>query len=302
VVMSVGGLLLGGPALRNDLALPLESLYRHRHGLPLLAIHLGLFAAFVWFSCQLPFDIPTVSELIIDNQRWLPTAWVLLGLGVVSYWVLFFLPAGLWSALVNHGLQMFVPSCLLAIGCVAAARFTWPLWTPLASVTMRGVFAVLTFFYSDAVFDRARQSVGTSHFEVTIGPLCSGFEGIGLGCFFLLNYFALFRSDLRFPAVLVLLPIAAVLMWLTNIGRIAGLIAIGDAGRPDIALGGFHSQAGWLLFLIVSFGLVGVSRHFSCFMTIPRWRTWCRSSSCSAPSSRPECSRPNSTGFIRSVS
>jgi exosortase E/protease (VPEID-CTERM system) len=34
--------------------------------------------------------------------------------------------------------------------------------------------------------------------------------------------------------------------------RLAALIAIGNAGYPDVALGGFHSQAGWILFSCVA--------------------------------------------------
>jgi exosortase E/protease (VPEID-CTERM system) len=37
-------------------------------------------------------------------------------------------------------------------------------------------------------------------------------------------------------------------MWVLNVLRITALILIGNAGAPEIAIGGFHSQAGWIGF------------------------------------------------------
>src|SRR5262249_54091715 len=37
------------------------------------------------------------------------------------------------------------------------------------------------------------------------------------------------------------------------------LIAIGSSGWPDVAMGGFHSQAGWLAFNAVALGLVAIA-------------------------------------------
>ena len=49
-------------------------------------------------------------------------------------------------------------------------------------------------------------------------------------------------------------------VWLLNAVRIVALIAIGTAGWPDVAMGGFHSQAGSLLFATIALGLVALSR------------------------------------------
>ena len=43
--------------------------------------------------------------------------------------------------------------------------------------------------------------------------------------------------------------------------RIAALIAVGDLGRPEVAVGGFHSQAGWLAFNGIGLGLVVLARR-----------------------------------------
>src|SRR5262249_49823998 len=62
----------------------------------------------------------------------------------------------------------------------------------------------------------------------------------------------------------LLLPLATFLMWVANGLRIAGLILIGTYGWRDIALGGFHSQAGWLAFNAISIGLIAIANksHF----------------------------------------
>jgi exosortase/archaeosortase family protein len=70
-----------------------------------------------------------------------------------------------------------------------------------------------------------------------------GLIGVFLGAFI----WAL-REQLKFPQVLVILPIGMALIWIANIIRLASLIAIGASISQPIALGGFHSQAGWLAF------------------------------------------------------
>jgi CAAX protease family protein len=57
----------------------------------------------------------------------------------------------------------------------------------------------------------------------------------------------------------VLLPISLVLSWLLNVVRIAALFTIGVRGNPELAMKGFHSHAGWLMFSILAFTIIGVS-------------------------------------------
>jgi exosortase E/protease (VPEID-CTERM system) len=89
---------------------------------------------------------------------------------------------------------------------------------------------------------------------------------VGLLLSFLGIYLWLFRHELRFPAALVLLPIGAITIWLLNALRIVILIVIGSSGWSDIALGGFHSQAGWLVFNAVGLGFVAAVNRGGLFM------------------------------------
>ena len=70
-----------------------------------------------------------------------------------------------------------------------------------------------------------------------------------------------FRSDYKFPRALLLIPIGVSVIFLLNAVRIAVLILIGDAGAPAVAVGGFHSQAGWIAFNGVALALASVTQR-----------------------------------------
>jgi exosortase E/protease (VPEID-CTERM system) len=107
--------------------------------------------------------------------------------------------------------------------------------------------------------------IGTSEFSVQINDACSGYEGIGLAFVFISVYVWLFRESLRFPAALALVPVTMALMWIANSFRIAALVLIGHAGSPEVALGGFHSQAGSILFAGICLGIVALVQNSTLF-------------------------------------
>ena len=63
----------------------------------------------------------------------------------------------------------------------------------------------------------------------------------------------------------MLLPIGAVTIWVVNALRIVALIAIGTSGFRAVALGGFHSQAGWIAFNVIALAFVGVTMRAGLF-------------------------------------
>jgi exosortase E/protease (VPEID-CTERM system) len=77
-------------------------------------------------------------------------------------------------------------------------------------------------------------------------------EGLGLVLVFTGVWLWYFRKENRFPQALLLIPSALVTVWLLNIVRIAVIILIGNAGAADVAMVGFHSQAGWIAFTAVA--------------------------------------------------
>jgi len=103
--------------------------------------------------------------------------------------------------------------------------------------------------------------MGSPDFQVWISAQCSGYEGLGLMLVFITASLWFHRAEWRFPRALALIPIGLAGIWLLNCVRVAGLILIGIAGAPDIALGGFHSQAGWVTFNVVALGTCLAARR-----------------------------------------
>jgi exosortase E/protease (VPEID-CTERM system) len=62
-----------------------------------------------------------------------------------------------------------------------------------------------------------------------------------------------------------LIPLSVAAMWFANAVRIAALIVIGDRYSPQLAVGGFHSQAGALLFAAVGLVLIAASQRLTFF-------------------------------------
>jgi exosortase E/protease (VPEID-CTERM system) len=61
------------------------------------------------------------------------------------------------------------------------------------------------------------------------------------------------------------LPIGIAAIWTLNSVRIAALISLGAHVSPEIAGAGFHSQAGWMMFLIVTIGIMLATHRIGFF-------------------------------------
>ena len=225
-----------------------------------LAVHLGALALFI-----------QISAVVFDPARSSPhaagwvLAWFLSGLCALVAWGLALAPRRVRLPQSVQVRRLMGLAVLLGVAAWLSGYATEALWRPLARYTFWAVSGVLGLMYPHVVSDPQRLVLGTPAFRVAIAPECSGYEGIGLVLAFLIAYFWIFRRELRFPGVLVLLPVGAVAMWLLNVARIAALIAIGSAGWRSIALGGFHSQAGWLTFNAVALGFVVVLNQVGFF-------------------------------------
>lgn len=139
----------------------------------------------------------------------------------------------------------------------------------LAGLTARGAAVLLDLGGYDVVLHAVDRVVGTTRFVVFIAPQCAGTEGLGLMVVFVGGALAWFRRELSWPRAFVLVPVALVTMLAANVLRIAILIAIGDAGAPDLALGGFHSRAGWVVFCLLATGLTIVVRRWGWLRCTP---------------------------------
>ena len=168
-------------------------------------------------------------------------------------------PIAFWRAIVRR----YTAEWALAIAAGGAALQLGALaprgWAPLAGATLMLSHGLLALVEPEAFVDYATAELGAADFSVLIDQACSGYEGIGLVAAFLLPFWWTFRDVLRFPHALLLLPCGMLAIWLLNSVRIALLVSLGAHVSPEIALSGFHSQAGWMTFLAVTLGLMAAA-------------------------------------------
>ncbi|GJL95047.1 MAG: hypothetical protein DHS20C05_14520 [Hyphococcus sp.] len=160
---------------------------------------------------------------------------------------------------------------LLAVGAAilvaSASAMSQQSWSLLSEATFNVSAFWLDLYEQDVVKDPAERVLGANGFRVNIAAACSGYEGIGLVTVFLSIYLWIFRSALRFPNAYLILPIGIIAIWILNSVRIAALISLGAHLSPEVAITGFHSQAGWMMFLIVTIGIMLATHQLRFFHT-----------------------------------
>jgi exosortase E/protease (VPEID-CTERM system) len=166
-------------------------------------------------------------------------------------------------------LKLFGPWLFAAVAVggfsVYFSKFVAEYWYGMPTAAMWLSERWLLLFFDDVSRGPGKFELGTSEFRVGVGAPCSGYEGMGLVLCYAGAYLALRRDALKFPGALLLLPIGVVLSWVANTMRIACLIAIGHYISPKLAMDGFHSQAGWLTFTVISLVLVAAVEQLGLF-------------------------------------
>ena len=172
-----------------------------------------------------------------------------------------FVPPHLWFEWTRATGSIWIFALLAAAAAWRMVVPSWSIWggqgwQPLTDSTFALAKFLLGLFVSDPMADRSTMVLGTSRFAVRVAAACSGLEGGALILVFTVGWLWFFRRECRFPQALTLIPMGLAAMWFLNGVRITALILIGTAGAPAIAMGGFHSQAGWISFNLVSLGVV----------------------------------------------
>lgn len=181
-------------------------------------------------------------------------------------------PAAFWSWLARRMPTEGAVALLSATLLVLAGELSQEGWSRLSGATLGVSHWILSLYETDVLLEAERQLLGAGNFSVIVTQECSGYEGIGLVAAFTLLYFWLMRKHLRFPNVLVLIPAALVAVWALNALRIALLVSIGRHLSPEVAINGFHSQAGWIGFLSVAVGTMALAHTVPFFRAVPRAR------------------------------
>jgi exosortase E/protease (VPEID-CTERM system) len=259
-------LLAGAPAGRALV----EAVRRQARPHPwpwLLAGHLAAFAGFTWLTARLVANDPWASA---GGLGW-ALAWTGVGLLTLALWSAAVFPVRLWGLLARRDLvAVLLAGVVIGAAAWGTSRLTEGFWYPLSRSTLALVEGLLRLTPWDVVCQPDACIVGTPAFRIRVAASCSGYEGIGLIWVFLAAYLWVYRAEVRFPQALLLLPVGTVVVWLANGVRIAALIAVGTWGAPEVALGGFHTQVGWLFFSAIALGMVAVSRRVSALPTVPR--------------------------------
>jgi exosortase E/protease (VPEID-CTERM system) len=236
-----------------------------------LVFHALAFATFAVVTA-LVFETPTNPARLA--APWF-AGWFTLAGATLLLWLLALAPGHFWLRLISQEYAALLMGCLLGI-CAwmligVLSQYETSLlgqnefWNSLAVPTLQLVHFLLGWFYTDLAYQPETFLLGTASFQVEISYACSGIEGISLITIFLAIYLWLFRKELRFPQAFWLFPLGIIVIWLANAVRIAMLIAIGASLSPEIALQGFHMQAGWIAFTLIALGAIALSNRMRFF-------------------------------------
>jgi exosortase E/protease (VPEID-CTERM system) len=174
-------------------------------------------------------------------------------------------PLAFWRSLIDGMPARIALALISAAFIVLMGRLSLAGWGVLSGTTLHVAHYILSLYEPNVVLDADRKLLGADGFDVLVLKECSGYEGVGLVASFLAVYCVFMRKRLRFPHALLLFPIGIVAVWLLNCVRIAALVSIGAHASAIVALDGFHSQAGWLGFLMVAMSTMGLSQKLAFF-------------------------------------
>ena len=230
-----------------------------------LSVHFFLILGLYGLSDLIFKGIP---ENVINNTTIINiviVSWLLVGVFSLLFWLLAITSYSCWIRFISQERRILYLSIVTGFLVWGISQLSQMAWRSLADLTFWFANYILQIAYSDVVFDLSRMMLGTSNFKVIISSQCSGYEGISLVTVFLCVYLWVDKDRLRFPHAFFLFPIGVTAIFLLNSLRIAILIAIGSSWSPEIAVGGFHSNAGWIAFVFISVGLVLICQHLAFF-------------------------------------
>lgn len=229
--------------------------------LPLAAISYYLYGP---RGAPLPFDVMTIL-------------WLSCALLAVIALFLALAPAELWAEAARSLGVLWVYAAAAAMVAASVMQWSQELWGSTAAVTFDAVRHVLAPIIPNLQADPRQLVLATDRFAIQVSDACSGLEGAGLLLAFVCAWLLCFRKEYIFPRALLLIPIGLALSFALNVLRIATLMLIGHAGFPDVAVYGFHSQAGWIAFNCAA-GLIAIASRRS---------VWFNRSAAATPTSVP---------------
>jgi exosortase E/protease (VPEID-CTERM system) len=251
LAIATAAVLIGGDRLRRELRRTSAELGPRERVWPFLLAHLAAFALFARLTAAI---LEGSFARAASQWPWI-ASWLAIGAVSLLLWVLCLWPPRALARVGRSTGPLLAGAAGVGLAAWMAGLWTETWWEPLRDSTITLVAWLVRGIASDVVVDAPGLVVGTSRFSVRILSACSGYEGIGLVWVFLGVYLWLCRRTLRFPHAFLLVPIGTAAIWLANALRLTALIAVGTWISPDVALGGFHTYSGALLFSGVALGL-----------------------------------------------
>lgn len=252
----VGGFIIFGWSRLKGILLTLDEYSTHPSWQNWLFSHFISVTLFIYITSVLFEGISFENTHDSITVSLIALSWILSGIGTVVFLFFAITPLNCWSRLIKQEKGLVFLSFSAGALAWIAGELTELSWQPLTELTFSLSYHLLNMFYPEVIVEPINKLLGTPAFQVEISPQCSGYEGIGLIVVFLSLYMVAFRKFLRFPHVYILFPIGITTIWILNTFRIVVLIAIGSSYSSEIAAGGFHSNAGWVVFVLISAGLV----------------------------------------------
>jgi len=137
------------------------------------------------------------------------------------------------------------------------------LWTIFSSTITQVLYWFFKIFYNDVGYSLSSSNgpmLRLMSFSATIGKPCSGIDSLLLFTTLYLLIISLDYKRLKKPLTILFYFIGAAGMFLTNIIRIFLLFLVGVYISPTFAVGMFHTNIGWILFLIYFFIFYAIAR------------------------------------------
>ncbi len=230
--------------------------------LPLAVLHgisLIVFGSFTSHGFGAATDVPALS------LTWL-AGWTAAGAATVLFWLFAVAPPTAWVGVLKQQWRNLALALAAGMTVWVGGLLVQNLWVPLAAGTLRLSALLLSLIYPEVSYNPMDGMqyglVGTDALMVEIYPACSGYEGIALVSVFVATYLWIFRKTLSFPQAFILFPIGIVGIWFANVLRVTSLIVVGTSISPEVASHGFHSQAGWIGFTLVTLVLIAIAHRW----------------------------------------
>ncbi len=227
---------------------PIRRSWLTLHGLLLLP--LAVISYFLYGVRGATWPLPVLAGL-----------WLLCALVAVIALLRAMAPWAIWTEAARALGLLWAYAAGVALVAASAMQWSDQLWGSTAAVTFDAVRHVLEPIIPNLRSDPASLVLATDHFAIQVSDVCSGLEGAGLLLAFCCVWLLCFRKEYIFPRALLLIPLGVALSFGLNVLRIAALMLIGHAGFADVAVYGFHSQAGWIAFNCAAGAIAIASRR-----------------------------------------